>query len=186
MTAGVSLLALALLGWIGTLFITPLLQRTASAEDLTAAWKRAGATPLGQSTTATVPPGQTLVAFLVGTDLYGIAGTTGGACTATGDDAARVDLGWPVLIDRSLTGVLADGQQTVPIAGWTNPTDHDVRVAIRCSSQDSTVDHFVAMPTRTGRLAHDPWFQPWLWVALAVAGVAVIATGAQWITPPSR
>ncbi len=185
-TVGVTLLALALLGWIGTLFITPLLQHPDSAEDLTAAWKRAGATPLGQSTMATVPPGQTLVAFLVGTDLYGIAGTTGGACTAVGDDGARVDLDWPVLIDRSLTGVLADGQESVAIAGWSNPTDHDVRVEIRCNSADSTVDHFVAMPTRTGRIAHAPWFQPWLWITLAVLGVAFVATGARRITPPSR
>ncbi len=183
---GASLLTLALLGWIGTLFITPLLQHPDSIEDLTAAWKQARATPLGQSTIATVPPGQTLVVFLVGTDLYGIAGTTGGSCSSAAGDGAPIDLGWPVLIDRSLTGVLADGQETVAIAGWANPTDHDVRVGIRCSSEDSTVDHYVAVPTRTAVVTQTPWFQPWLWGALAVLGVALIATGAQWITRPSR
>jgi hypothetical protein len=88
------------------------LQHPDTTEDLTAVWKQAGGTPLGQSSTVAVPPGQTLVAFLVGTDLYGIAGTTGGTCTA--DTGGRtLDLGWPVQLNWSLTDVLNDGQQIV-------------------------------------------------------------------------
>jgi len=182
---GLGTVVLALLGWIGTLLAVPLLQQPDTTEDLTAAWTQAGPTPLGQATTVAVPPGQTLVAFLVGTDLYGIAGTTGGSCTAE-SDGRPIDLAWPVRINRSLTDVLDDGQQTVEIAGWTNTTERGVRVEIRCTTSDSTVDHYVAVPTRTAVVTQTPWFQPWLWVASAVVGAALIATGAQWITPPSR
>ena len=183
-TVGVSLLALALAGWVGTLFLAPLHQHPDRAEDLTAAWTRAGPTRLGQPTTVVVPSGQTLVAFLVGTQLN-TAGTSTGSCTAS-RDGRPVDLGWPVQIDRSLTGVLADGQQTVAIAGWTSDAGNDVRVEIRCSSKDSGVQHYVAIPTRTAVLTKNPWFQPWAWVVTAVVGIALIAAGAEWITPPSR
>ena len=182
---GLATVVLALSGWIGTLLAVPLLQQPDTTEDLTAAWTQSGPTPLGQPTTVAVPPGQTLVAFLVGTDLYGIAGTTGGSCTAE-SNGRPVDLGWPVQINRSLTNVLENGQETVGIAGWTNHTDRGVRVEIRCTTSDSTVDHYVAVPTRTGVVTQTPWFQPWLWVTLAVVGVGFVAAGAKWITPPSR
>lgn len=185
MSVGVAILALALLGWIGTLVALPFLHHPDTVEDLTAVWKQAGSTALGQATAVTVPPGQTLVAFLVGTQIYGSGGTTGGACTATAD-GATVDLGRPVFINPSLTGVLRDGQETVAIAGWTNDTDGPVRVDIRCSTEDSTVDHFVAVPTRTAAVARNPWFQPWLWVAVAVVGTGVVASGMDWLSPPSR
>ena len=83
--AGLAIAVLAVLGWIATLLAVPFLRQPDTTEDLTAAWAHAGPTPLGQPTAVAVPPGQTLVAFLVGTDLYGIAGTTTGTCTASRD-----------------------------------------------------------------------------------------------------
>jgi hypothetical protein len=184
MTTGAALLAVALLGWIGTLVALPFLRNPAVTEDVTAAWKQAGPTTLGRTAAVTVPPRQTLVAFLVGTQIYGPGGTTGGSCTATGDGSS-VDLG-RVLINQSLNGVLRDGQETVAIAGWTNDGDAPVRVDIRCITNDSTVDHFVAVPTRTAVGIQNPWFQPWLWVAVATLGVAVFISGLDWLSPPSR
>jgi glycogen debranching enzyme len=160
-------------------------QKPDTTEDLTTAWTEAGPTRLGQPTTVGVPPGQTLVAFLVGTQLNTTAGTSTGSCTAT-RDGRPVDLSWPVQIDRSLTGVLTDGQQTVAIAGWTNNANSDVRIEIRCSSADSGVNHYVAIPTRSAVLTKNPWFQPWGWIALATVGVGLIVSGWQWISPPSR
>jgi hypothetical protein len=184
-TAGVAVLGLAVLGWIGTLLVVPLLQQPHTTEDLTAAWKQAGPTPLGQSTAVSVPAGQTLVAFLVGTDLTGIAGTTTGTCTAA-RDGRPLELGRPVHINRSLTGVLAAGQETVAIAGWTNTSPGVASIEVRCTTGDSTVDHFLAIPTRTAVVAHDPWFQPWGWIGIAVAGLALIASGVRPLSPPSR
>jgi hypothetical protein len=183
-TAGVAIIGMALLGWIGTLLVVPLLQQPDTTEDLTATWRQAGPTPLGESTTVAVPTGQTLVAFLVGTDLYGIAGTTTGTCTAS-RNGRPLKLGSPVRIDRSLTDVLAGGQETVAVAGWTNTTGQQARVEVRCTTTDSTVDHYVAVPTRTAVVVHAPWFQPWAWVAIAVAGLALIATGAKRVNPPN-
>jgi hypothetical protein len=182
---GLATVVLAALGWIITVFAVPFLRQPDTTEDLTAAWTQAGPTPLGKTSAVTVPPGQTLVAFLVGTDLYGIAGTTTGTCTANGDDRV-VDLGWPVQINPSLTDVLEGSQQTVAIAGWTNDTGGPARVDIRCTTGDSTVDHFVAVPTRTAVVTRDPWFQPWGWVAIAAVGVALVVVGLLQINPPSR
>lgn len=182
--AGAGLLALSLLGWIATLVAVPFLQRPQMAEDLTTAWNQSGPTPLGEATTVSVPAHQTLVAFLVGTDLYGIAGTTGGSCQAS-SDGRPIGLGWPVQIDRSLTGVLTDGQETVAIAGWTNPADTTASVEIRCNSSDSTVQHFVAVPAGTAVVTQEPWFQPWGWVVLAGAGAALIAAGVGRVNPPN-
>jgi len=183
--AGLATVALALLGWIGTLLAVPLLQHPPTTEDLTAAWTQAGPTPLGQSTAVAVPPGRTLVAFLVGTGLYGIAGTTGGSCTATAG-GRPVDLNWPVQINRSLTAVLQDGQETVAVAGWTNPGGDTVRDEILCTSNDSTVDHYVAVPSATAVVTRDPWFQPWGWIAMASVGVAVTVLGVLRLNRPSR
>jgi hypothetical protein len=184
-TIGAAVLGLALLGWVGTLLVVPLLQQPKTTEDLTTAWKQAGPTSLGESTAVSVPAGQTLVAFLVGTDLYGIAGTTTGACTAA-RDGRPLELGHPVHINRSLTDVLTAGQETVAVAGWTNTTSRSVSVEVRCTTGDSTVDHYVAVPTRTAVVAHDPWFQPWGWIATAVVGLVVIVTGVRRVNPPSR
>ena len=153
--AGLATAALALAGWLVTLVTVPLLQQPAGLEDLTAVWTQAGPTPLGQPTTVAVPPGQTLVAFLVGTDLHGLAGTTGGDCAAT-RDGQPLRLDWPVQINPSLSGVLRDGQQTVAVAGWQNTTSGDVKVEILCRSSDSTVEHYAAVPTRTAVTTRNP------------------------------
>lgn len=184
-TAGVAVVALAFLGWAATLAVVPFLQRPGDFEDLTAAWTQAGPTALGEHATVTVPPGQTLVAFLVGTGLGGLPGTTGGSCTAARGNAP-VDLVWPVQIDPSLTGVLDDGQEIVAIAGWNNTTGQPATVTIRCTTADSGVEHYVAVPSRTAVLTDYPWFQPWGWVGLALAGVALIISGAERVKPPTR
>ena len=185
MKLGLATVLLALLGWIGTSFAVPFLQHPDTTEDLTTVWKQAGATPLGQSSTIAVPPGQTLVAFLVGTDLSGIAGTSGGSCTAS-TDGRTLDLGWPVQLDWTLTDVLNDGQQSVAIAGWTNRDVRTARVAIGCSTGDSTVDHYVAVPSRTAVVIRYPWFQPWGWAALAAVGLALAVLGVLRVNSPSR
>ncbi len=182
---GLATVVLAALGWLITLVALPLSQQPSTTEDLTGVWTDAGDTRLGQQSTVTVPPGQTLVAFLVGTDLYGVAGTTGGSCAATAE-GRPLRLAWPVLINRSLQGILKDGQQTVPVAGWTNHANHAVAVGIYCKTTDSTVTHFVAVPSRTAVIPSDPWFQPWGWLALGVAGAALTAVGVLGISRPSR
>lgn len=182
---GLAAVALAFLGWIGTHFVAPLLQHPGATEDLTAAWLQAGPTPLGRSSTVAVPAGQTLVAFLVGTDLYGIAGTTGGSCTAAAD-GRPLQLGWPVQLDWSLTDVLKGDQQTVAIAGWRNSGPGTVSVEISCSTGDSTVEYFVAAPSRTAAMARQPWFQPWGWAVIAAAGLALVLLGVLRLNPPSR
>lgn len=176
MKVGLAIVALALAGWLATLLTVPFLLQPRGLEDLTSAWAKAGPTPLGRPTTTEVPPGQTLVAFLVGTDLTGIAGTTTGDCTAT-RDGAPVPLAWPVYINPSLSGILRQDEQTVAIAGWTNDTPGLVRVEIRCTSGDSTVKHYVALPSGTAVVARDPWFQPWAWVALGAVGAALTIIG---------
>lgn len=182
---GLAAVTLAVCGWLITLVALPFSQRPSATEDLTAAWTDAGDTRLDQSATVTVPPGQTLVAFLVGTDLYGAAGTTGGSCAATAG-GRPLPLGWPVLVNRSLDGVLKDGQETVAIAGWTNRTGSAVSVAITCNTNDSTVTHFVAVPSRTAVITTKPWFQPWGWVALGAMGAVLTALGVLRISRPSR
>lgn len=175
MKLGLMMIGLALVGFLATLVIHPFLLRPDSSEELTRAWQKAGPTALGASATVAVPPGDTLVAFLVGTQLLGLAGTTTGTCEAT--SAGRtLELGSPIQIERSLTGILKPGQETVAIAGWTNDGPGDTTVEISCHSDDSGVDHFVAVPTRSGVVNRDPWFQPWAWVALAATGAVLIVT----------
>lgn len=82
--------------------------------------------------------------------------------------------------------MLEDGQETVAIAGWTSKFDQAARVEIRCTTADSTVDHYVAVPTRTAVVTSTPWFQPWAWVALAIVGAALIVAGARRVNPPTR
>ena len=109
---GVAIAALALAGWLTTVVVTSFAAKPTTTEDLTTVWNQAGPTRLGTPTRVTVPAGSTVVAFLVGADLTGIAGTTTGTCTA---EPPTIRLGWPVQINRSLTGVLRDGQQGGPI-----------------------------------------------------------------------
>ena len=175
-SAGICTLVLALVGWLATMVVASMASRPTSSEDLTAVWTTSGPTQLGGSTTVEVPVGQTLVAFLVGTQLRGTAGTTTGTCSAT-SAGGSLQLGWPVQINPSLTGVLASGQEIVAIAGWTNIQVSAVTVQITCGSGDSTVDHFVAVPARTAVVRHDPWFQPLAWIALAAVGIAAIVAG---------
>lgn len=173
---GMAGVLVAVLGWVVTLTVVPFTQKPLVTEDLTAAWTHAGPTPLGEQTTVPVPPGHTLVAFLVGTDLYGIAGTTTGTCAAS-LGGRPIDLSGRVQIDRSLTGVLRDGQQTAAIAGWRNTGKTTSDVAIRCRSGDSTVEHYVALDSRTAVLTRDPWFQPWGWAGVGALGAALIGAG---------
>ena len=170
---GLGLLCLAVVGWLVTLIAVSFTARPHTFEDLSAAWRNAGPTALGATTSVTVPPGDTLVAFLVGTDLTGTAGTTGGDCSAN-SRGRPLPLGWPVQIETLLTGILEAGQQTVPIAGWRNDGSDDAVVDIACSTRDSTVDHFVAVSTRTGVVEHSPWFQPWLWLGIGGIGLTLL------------
>lgn len=173
---GVAVAAVALAGWFTTMLALSFAANPDTTEDLTAEWIRSGPTPLGSPDTVTVPAGQTLVAFLVGTQLRGIAGTTTGTCAAS-TDGHPLPLGWPVHVNRSLTGILTDGQETVAVAGWTNHSASPVTVQITCDSRDSTVEHFVAVPSRTAALETRPWFQPWGWAGLGAFGVAVALAG---------
>lgn len=175
-TVGVTVAAVALAGWLVTLVAVSFAARPAGPEDLTAAWTAAGATPLGDEAAVTVPAGATLVAFLVGTDLRGIAGTTTGDCSAT-SAGAPVDLNWPVLLDFSVTGLLAGEREAVAVAGWRNGGDTVTTIQITCDTRDSTVDGFVALASRTAQLPREPWFQPWGWVALGALGAALAGAG---------
>lgn len=147
-----------MIGWLGTEVAVPLATGPDGIEDLTSAWSQAGPTPLGGSATVAVAPRQTLVAFIVGTDLRSIAGTSAGRCVATAS-GRPLPLGWPVVVNPSLTGVLRGDQQTV------------------ADSADSTVESFTAVPTRTAVVVRDPWFQPWGWVGLAVLGALAAVLG---------
>lgn len=170
---GVTAILLAALGWVATTIALSVSAAPEETEDLTTAWRQAGATRLGQSASVVVPPGQTLVAFIVGTDLRGIAGTSIGRCA--GSVGGRpVRLSWPVHINPALTGILTDGEEVVAVAGWPNRGQTPVTVDITCGSGDSTVDHFVAVPTRTGTTVVNPRYHPWAWVVLGGAGAAAI------------
>ncbi len=92
-------IVVAALGWVLTFVAGTFLAQPDTIEDLTPAWTAAGATPLGDSRMVAVPPGQTLVAFLV------------------------------------------------------------------------------AIPTRTGALPRNPWFQRWGWLAMGTLGVLACALG---------
>lgn len=184
--AGICLAALAAAGWLVTLVAVSLFAAPDTVEDLTEAWKSAGPTLLGATTTVEVAQGDTLVVFLVGTDLSGIAGTTTGTCSAD-SPAQPVELGWPVHINQSLTGLIDAGQETVAIAGWANdaPGDEATTVRITCASSDSTVDHFVAVATKTAVVEADPWFQPWAWVGFGALGIVLTGVGIARLTRQS-
>jgi hypothetical protein len=171
---GLGALVVAALGWVVTFVAGTFSTQPDSVENLTPAWSAAGATPLGGTTAVSVPPGQTLVAFLVGNDLLSIAGTTTGTCSASAAGRS-IDLSWPVQINPELSGILGDGEQIVAVAGWANHGREPVSVEITCTSSDSTVEHFVAIPTRTGAVQRDPWFQPWGWLALGTTGILAVA-----------
>lgn len=175
-TLGVAMTVLAVTGWLVTMVVSAFVAQPDTVEDLSAAWKQAGPIPLGETADVTVPGRQTLVAFLVGTQLRGTAGTTSGTCGAT-SDGRRLDLGWPVHVNPSLTAILKPDQEVVAIAGWTNPGDDPIRVDITCTTSDSTVEHFVAVPSRTAALESGHWFQPWGWVALGMVGLTAAGLG---------
>lgn len=176
LVAGMAAVAAAVLGWVVTFLAAGWAAYPDTVEDLTGVWTEAEPTPLGGTATVGVPPGQTLVAFLVGTDLRGIAGTTSGSCTAT-SSAGPVGLRRPVLLDYSVDARLTGGLQAVATAGWANHGKTTVTVEISCTTIDSTVHYFVAIPSGTARLAEQPWFQPWGWMILGAAGAALIAAG---------
>lgn len=174
--AGLGAVAVAATGWLGTVIGTSFAAQPEVTEDLTPAWSAAGTTALGGSATVTVPPGQTLVAFLVGTDLTGIAGTTTGTCSAE-SGAGRIDLSWPVLLNFSVTGLLGGDREAVAIDGWRNTGSTAAAVDISCDTRDSTVEGFVAVSSATAAIPRDPWFQPWGWLALGAAGAGLAAAG---------
>jgi hypothetical protein len=174
--AGLGLLVVSLAGWLATLLGASWAGQPDTIEDLTPVWPGAGVTPLGASVTVSVPSEQTLVALLVGTDLRGIAGTTTGTCTAR-SGTGSVPLDQPVLLDFSVTGRLAGDREAVAVAGWRNAGEEDLSVDISCDTRDSTVQGFVAVPSRTAAFPKDPWFQPWGWVALGGAGVMLTTLG---------
>ena len=174
--AGLGLLVFALAGWLATLLGASWAGQPDTIEDLTPVWPGAGVAPLGASVTVSVPSEQTLVALLVGTDLRGIAGTTTGTCTAR-SGTGSVPLDQPVLLDFSVTGRLAGDREAVAVAGWRNAGEKDLSVDISCDTRDSTVQGFVAVPSRTAAFPKDPWFQPWGWVALGGAGVMLTTLG---------
>ena len=174
--AGLGLLVVSLAGWLATLLGASWAGQPDTIEDLTPVWPGAGVAPLGASVTVSVPSEQTLVALLVGTDLRGIAGTTTGTCTAR-SGTGSVPLDQPVLLDFSVTGRLAGDREAVAVAGWRNAGEEDLSVDISCDTRDSTVQGFVAVPSRTAAFPKDPWFQPWGWVALGGAGVMLTTLG---------
>lgn len=174
--AGLGLLVVSPAGWLATLLGASWAGQPDTIEDLTPVWPGAGVTPLGASVTVSVPSEQTLVALLVGTDLRGIAGTTTGTCTAR-SGTGSVPLDQPVLLDFSVTGRLAGDREAVAVAGWRNAGEKDLSVDISCDTRDSTVQGFVAVPSRTAAFPKDPWFQPWGWVALGGAGVMLTTLG---------
>lgn len=173
---GLGAAVVALIGWLGTGLGSSWVAQPDSVEDLTAAWAAAGVQPLGASAGVPVPAGQTLVALLVGTDLRGISGTTTGTCTATAA-GQPLTLGWPVLLDFSVTGLLTGDREAVAIAGWTNTAATEVAVDISCDTRDSTVDGFIAVPSATAVIPREPWFQPWGWAILGIAGAGLAAVG---------
>lgn len=174
--AGLGLLVVSPAGWLVTLLGSAWAAQPDTIEDLTPVWPAAGVAPLSSSATVLVPPEQTLVAFLVGTDLRGIAGTTTGTCAAR-SGAGPLALDQPVLLDFSVAGPLAGEREAVAIAGWHNAGERAVSVDITCATGDSTVDGFVAVPSRTAGFPKDPWFQPWGWVALGGAGAMLTTFG---------
>ena len=174
--AGLGLQAAPPAGWLATLLGASWAGQPDTIEDLTPVWPGAGVAPLGASVTVSVPSEQTLVALLVGTDLRGIAGTTTGTCTAR-SGTGSVPLDQPVLLDFSVTGRLAGDREAVAVAGWRNAGEKDLSVDISCDTRDSTVQGFVAVPSRTAAFPKDPWFQPWGWVALGGAGVMLTTLG---------
>lgn len=181
LTIGLALIALAFAGFLVTMIATSMSARPGGArdpgvEDLSDAWRAAGPTPLGGSTAVRVPPRETLVAFLVGTQLGGAAGTSTGRCAADAD-GREITLGWPVDVNPSVDATLTHGSDLVAVGGWTNPGNASVAVRVSCNSADSGVDHFVAVPTRTAVVRHIPWFQPWGWAGLAGFGAMLLGAG---------
>ena len=174
--SGIGLMVASVVGWLVTVVGASLAAQPDVVEDLTAVWAASGLTPLGGTETVSVPPQQTLVGFLVGTDLRGSAGTTTGTCTAT-TGGRPVALDWPVLLDFSVTGLLTGEREAVAVAGWRNTEDTTVTVDISCVTMDSTVDGFVALASRTAEIPRDPWFQPWVWVGFGALGTALAAAG---------
>jgi len=176
LAAGIALVIAAVVGWIGTSLVSSLAaSHNAGREDLTAQFQSAGSTALGQSTTVSVQPGQTAVAYLVGTGLHSTAGTTTGDCSAREENGSSLDVFDGVHIDTSLTGVLSPGQELVAIAG-VRP-DRAAALTITCDSHDSGVDHYVVVASNVATIAATPSWSPWAWIVGGLAGIALIGIG---------
>lgn len=176
LAAGIALMIAAAVGWIGTSLVSSFAASdNAGREDLTAQFQAAGDTLLGQSTTVTVQPGQTAVAYLVGTGLHGTAGTTTGDCSALDANGAVLDVSDSIHIDTGLTGVLAPGQELVAIAG-VQPEGAAV-LTVTCDSRDSGVDHYVVVASNRATITSTPSWSPWAWVLGGLLGVALIGIG---------
>lgn len=176
LAAGIAVVIAAVIGWIGTSLVSSIAASgNAGREDLTSEFRAAGPTALGRSTTVTLRPGQTAVAYLVGTGMHGTAGTTTGDCSAHDESSSSLDVSTSVHIDTSLSGVLSPGQELVAIAG-VRP-DRAAVLTFTCDSRDSGVDHYVVVASNVATVATTPRWSPWAWILGGLAGIALIGVG---------
>lgn len=167
---------LALAGWIGTTVFTQFAAANgARSEDLSARFIAAGPSELGASVKVPVEAGQSAVAFFVGEDLHGVAGTTTGSCTATDADGAPVEFLYSVVLDSTLVNVLAEGKQHKAISAA--PVDRTTTLSATCTARDSGVDSFYVVPSDQATFVSTPAWHPWAWFILAGAAAIMFVIG---------